>query len=68
MSVVDKKVKELLSKRAINLVDQEKGQFLSRLFIVPVKNRDQNPVINLKELTEFISYQHFKVEIQHCQK
>ena len=49
MSVVDKKVKKLLRKGAINLVDQEKSQFLSRMFIVPVKDRDQSHVINLKE-------------------
>ena len=49
MSVVDKKVKELLRKEAINLVDQEKSQFLSRMFIVPVKDRYQSHVINLKE-------------------
>lgn len=51
--MIDKEVNELLSKWAINLVDQ-KAKFLSRLPLVPKKNEEEIPVINLKELNEFI--------------
>ena len=48
--MIDKEVNELLSKWAINLVDQ-KAKFLP---LVPKKNEEEIPVINLKELNEFI--------------
>ena len=40
---------ELLRKGAINLLDQEEGQYLRRLLLVPKKNGNQRPVVNLKQ-------------------
>ena len=62
-----KEVEDLLSKGVINLTDQQKHQFLSTLFLALKKNGNQRPVINLKQLNQFIPYLHFK-EGLHCLK
>ena len=66
--MIDVEVTELLSKGAIVPVTNEKNQFLSNLFLVPKKDGKQRPVINLKQLNQFIPYQHFKMEGLHCLK
>ena len=42
------------------------GEFISNLFLVEKKDGGKRPVINLKHLSQFISYQHFKMEGLHC--
>ena len=54
--------KNLLSKGAIVPTHNEPEQFISTLFIVPKANGKFRPVINLKYLNEFVSYEHFKQE------
>ena len=41
---------------AITSVNPQKVQFLSTLFLVPQKGRNQRPVINLKQLNQLIHY------------
>ena len=65
--MVDKVVKELLSKGTINLVDQEKRRFLSRLFLVPKKGWRLKTCHKLPTF-KFILYQHFKMKGLHCRK
>ena len=62
-----KEVEDLLSMRVINLIYQQKDQYLSTLFLARKKDGNQRPVINLKQLNQFIPYQHFK-EGLHCLK
>lgn len=52
----------MLSKGVIVQVLPCKNLFLSNLFLVPKNDRDQRPVINLKNLNHFVMYQHFKME------
>lgn len=49
-------------KNAISRSENEKGQFISNIFIVEKKNGKYRPVINLRKLNEFVEYHHFKME------
>ena len=40
----------------------EPYQFISNIFLVPKPNGKFRPVINLKQLNEFVNYEHFKQE------
>ena len=44
------------------------GEFISNLFLVEKKDGGKRPVINLKHLSQFISYQHFQMEGLHVFK
>ena len=52
----------MLSKGAIVPTDYEPGKLVSTLFIVPKPNGKYRPVINLKNLIQFVLYEHFKQE------
>ena len=53
---------------AATSVKPEVDQFLGTLLLVPQKDENQRPVINLKKLNQFISYQHFKMKGLPCLK
>ena len=61
--MIEKEVEKLLSNGAITSVNQEGDQFLSILF--PKKDGNQGTVISLKQLNQFMLYQHFKMEDLH---
>ena len=60
--ILDSEIESLLSKGAIVPSFDEPGQFISTIFIVPKSNGKFRPVINLKFLNEFVTYEHFKQE------
>ena len=60
--LVNNEVKSLLQKGAIVPSENEEGQFISNIFIVPKPNGKFRPVINLRELNFFVTYEHFKQE------
>ena len=39
--------------------------FVSNLFVIPNKGGEQRPVFNLRQLNQFIKYEHFKMEGIH---
>ena len=55
-------MKNLLVKQAIQEVEPQKGQFVSRLFTVPKKDGSRRPVVNLRPLNNFIMKRRFKME------
>ena len=58
--LVSNEIQSLLEKGAIVPSQDEKDQFISNIFIVPKPNGKVRPVINLRELNLFVTYEHFK--------
>ena len=59
---IDQEISEMLQKGAIQVVSPMNGEFLSSVFLVKKKDGGNRPVINLKELNSYVTYQHFKME------
>ena len=59
--LVDVEVAEMLRKGAITLCTHQTGEIISNLFLVRQKDGGHRPVINLKDLNQFVPYQHFKM-------
>ena len=57
---MDREVKALLDKGAIQRCAKTPG-FFSRMFLVPKKNGDLRPIINLKPLNAFVHAPHFSM-------
>lgn len=55
-------VNELIIKGVIQKCSPEKGQFISRSFLVPKPDGSSRFILNLKELNQFIEPVHFKLE------
>lgn len=62
MSIIDSEVEDLLKKGAIAPSVEESDQFISNIFVVKKPNGKYRPIINLKELNNFVHYEHFKQE------
>lgn len=60
--LISKEVETLLDKGAIERVYDLKGAYFSSIFIVPKKDGSLRPIINLRNLNEYIEYHHFKQE------
>ena len=61
---LQEEVSSLVEKKAVTIVDSHSPQaeFYSVLFLVPKKNRQMRPVINLKALNQWVDNPHFKIE------
>ena len=60
----------MLEKEAIHVVapgELHQG-FVSSIFLVPKKGGGQRPLVNLRHLNQFITYEHFKMEGIHMLK
>ena len=66
--LLEEEVSALLQKVAVSEVSQSEERFYSNLFLVPKKDRDHRPVVNLKALNQFLQPQHFKIEGIHILK
>ena len=68
--MIDKELGELIQKQAIHLVSEHDYNmgFVSNLFVIPKKGGGQRPVFNLRQLNQFIKYEHFKMEGIHMLK
>ena len=66
--LIVEEVQELLNKGAVVQIHSPRRGFYSNLFLVPKKDGEQRPVINLKALNQFVQMQHFKMEGIHTLK
>ena len=67
MALIDLEIQQMLEKEAIHVVppgELHQG-FVSSIFLVPKKGGGQRPVVNLRSLSQFIPYEHFKMEGIH---
>ena len=62
---IEAEISELLQKGALTNVTPDSDQFVSNLFLVPKRDGGSRPVINLKDLNEYLQYNHFKMEGIH---
>jgi ribonuclease HI len=67
MSILEKQkvtqaIKPMLLSGALVQVEDEPGQFISKVFTVPKSDGRSRLVINLRSLNEFVSSPHFKME------
>ena len=65
-AVISEEIGKMVEKGAIQEVKGTMtGGFFSRLFLVPKKEGQMRPVLNLKSLNRFIYHRHFKMEGMH---
>ena len=62
---IEAEIPELLQKGALTNVTPDSDQFVSNLFLVPKRDGGSRLVINLKDLNEYLQYNHFKMEGIH---
>ena len=67
-AMLEEEIQSLLQKQAICQISVPTEEFYSNMFIVPKKDGDQRPVINLKHLNKFVKSEHFKMEGLHTVK
>ena len=60
-TTISLEVENLLKKGVVEQVCPQKQQFLSNIFIVKKKDGGNRPVINLKQLNQYIPLWHFKM-------
>lgn len=65
---LDEEVNQLLQKQAVEMVYPTADQFISHMFLVAKKDGGRRPIINLRSLNGYITYQHFKMEGLHMVK
>ena len=61
--LVDQEIKKLLKKGAIEVVEHTENQFLSNIFTVPKKDGTRRPVIDLRQLNQFVKKFHSRWRI-----
>ena len=59
---IESEIRKLISKGAVTEVSPCDSEFISTIFLVPMKTGDFRPVINLKSLNQFVEKIHFKME------
>jgi ribonuclease HI len=62
ISIYQSEIQNLLESGAIQEIDPNIPCFTSALFLVPKKNGDLRPVIDLRKLNQYVQYHHFKME------
>ena len=64
-NLLQEEIQSMMAKNAIEETSPKGHGFLSTVFLVPKKDGDQRPVINIKGLNKFVHTEHFKMEGIH---
>ena len=65
LRTISEEMQKLIEKGAIQEVSENEEGFYSRIFLVPKKDGQMRPVINLRPLNQFLVHNHFKMEGMH---
>lgn len=60
--LIAEQINKLLGKGAIRTCQDTPDQFMSKIFLIPKSDGSHRLILNLKNLNEFISTEHFKLE------
>ena len=60
--IITEEITKLLDKGVIEQIDRVQGDFISTIFVRPKKDGTFRMILNLKQLNEFVSYYHFKMD------
>ena len=60
--IITEEITKLLDKGVIEQIDRVQGDFISAIFVRPKKDGTFRMILNLKQLNEFVSYHHFKMD------
>ena len=60
--IVVTEIERLLSKEVIEKAPHTKGEFISTIFTHPNKDGSHRVILNLKNLNQFVTYRHLKME------
>ena len=61
--IVENEIKKLLDMKVIKIVEHDRNEFISPIFLVRKKNPGEyRMILNLKKLNESIPYRHFKMD------
>ena len=61
-SLLNLEIQVMLETGAIQMMEQSQNKILSSIILVEKKESDCRRVVNLKKLTQNISYNHFEME------
>ena len=61
-AICDFEVRQLQAKGAVTQVPKMEGDFVCSIFAIPKSSGGFRPVVNLKPLNEFVTFEHFKME------
>ena len=62
---IEAEIADLLHKGALTSVTPDSDYFVSNLFLVPKRDDNSRPAMNLKDLNAYLQYNHFKMEEIH---
>ena len=60
--IIAAEIKKLLEKGVINEATHGANEYISTVFTRPKKDGSHTLILNLKNLNQFVTYQHFKME------
>ena len=60
--IITEEITKLLDKGVIEQIDRVRRDFISTIFVRPKKDGTFRMILNLKQLNEFVSYYHFKMD------
>ena len=61
-NIIETEIEKLTKLKVIKPVEPQSSQCLSPIFVRPTKNGEQRMILNLKKLSSYILYHHFKMD------
>jgi hypothetical protein len=62
---MDQEIAKMLAKGVVEVATHTPGEVMSNIFIRSKKDGSHRLILNLKDLNQFISYHHFKMDMLH---